>query len=349
MRTIVIHLLLIFATSVVPFAEAWSAGLDPDLAAYQEIVTRYRSGDSGAVPAVESWSGERLVATAARLWQLDERKRASSGWNSTAIAGACLLHLEVMDRHPDEPFRQALHMKVVRRHLAGLRRDPAVVSLTGRITLVLALYLQSQLKVEDLQSLFDEIGEMGASDGELLIARGAMHELLASRRLEAARQAGLVPGAERSLQEAERLLRRGLAVAPQSFDARLHLAHVVIAQGRPEEGIALLEPVLQGLREPDARYLAHLFLGQAHDLAGRRDAAAKAFSAAAAESSCGRAAVVALAHLLFREQRLDAANDVLDPALRRRAGCADPWARYDFGPVERLATLTDELRRAVRP
>jgi tetratricopeptide (TPR) repeat protein len=342
-------LVLVLATGFVPFAAARSGTLDPGLVAYHESVSRYRSGDTGAVPVIEAWSGEQLVATAAKLWRIDARERASSGWNSTAITGACLLHLEVMARHPDQPFRQALHMKIFRQHLAGLRRDPASAPLTARLTLVLALYLQSQLKVEDLHSLFDEIGDMGASDGELLLARGSMHELFASHRLEAARQAGLVPGAKPSLQEAERLLRRCLAVAPQSLGARLHLARVVIAQGRPEESVALLEPIVQASRRRDERYLAYLLLGQAHLLAGRPDAAAKAFSASVAESSCGWAAAVALAHLAFREQRFDAATDVLKPALRHPVGCADPWATYDFGPVARLATLIDELKRDVRP
>jgi len=27
----------------------------------------------------------------------------------------------------------------------------------------------------------------------------------------------------------------------------------------------------------------------------------------------------------------------------------DPWATYDFGPVAKLATLTEDLKRAVRP
>lgn len=342
-------LVLVLATVFIPCAAAASAGPDPDLAAYYEIVSRYRAGDAGAVLAIESWSRERLVATTAKLWQLDERQRASNGWNSNAIAGACLLHLEVLARHPDQPFRQALHMKIVRQHLAGLRREPASAPLAARITLVLAIYLQSQLKVEDLYSLFDEVAPAEASDDQLLLARGSMHELFASRRLDAARQAGLVPGAKPSLQEAERLLRRCLAVAPRSLGARLHLAHVVIAQGRPEEGVALLEAVLQASPQRDERYLAYLFLGQAHVLAGRPDAAAKAFSASAAESLCGRAAAVALAHLAYREQRFDVASDVLDSALRHPVGCADPWATYDFGPVARLATLTDALRRAVRP
>src|SRR6266487_3128565 len=119
-------LLLALATVLIPCAAAASAGPGPDLAAYHEIVSRYRAGDAGAVLAIESWSRERLVATAAKLWQFDERQRASNGWNSNAIAGACLLHLEVMAHHPDQPFRQALHLKIVRQHLAGLRRDPAI-------------------------------------------------------------------------------------------------------------------------------------------------------------------------------------------------------------------------------
>ena len=310
-------------------------------------MSRYRKGDDGAVPAIESWTREDLLAAAGRLWRLDERERASREWDSITIAAASLLHLRVMARHPDAPFRQALHMKIARQHLAGLRRDPAVAALTSKLTLVLAIYLQSQLKVEDLQSLFDEIPDGDGSDAGLLFGRGAMHELFASRRLAAARQAGLLPDAGQSLREAERALRRAVAASPHDLDARLHLGRVVIMQGRPEEGIKLLEPVRQApLR--DVRYLANLFLGEAHERAGRRDAAAQAFSQAAAQSSCGRAAAVARAQLAFRQSGWTAAAEVLRPALASDDGCADAWATYDFGPVERLATLTDELERTVR-
>ena len=327
----------------------WSAEVDRDLSAYGEIVTQYRAGDvTGAVQVVESWRRERLLQAAVRLWQLKEGARASRGWSTTAIAGACLLHLEVMDRHPDQPFRQALHMQILRKHLAMLRVDGAA-PLAATLSLALALSLQGQLKIEDLRSLFDELGETDVSDGPLLLARGTMYELLASRRLEAARDARLVPGAKESLQEAERFLRRCLAVASRTIEARLRLAHVVIVQGRPEEGIALLEPPLPESNEAEARYLADLFLGQAYALAGRSESAAKAFSAAAAQSPCGQAAAVALAHLAFREQRFAAAREVLDPVLRRPAGCTDPWAVYDFGQAARLPGLIDELRRAVQP
>src|SRR4051812_47472780 len=81
-------LVLLLAAGLVPLAAAPSSTLDPGLVAYQDTVSRYRSGDTGALLAIEAWSGEQLVATAARLWRIDERERASSGWTSTAITGA---------------------------------------------------------------------------------------------------------------------------------------------------------------------------------------------------------------------------------------------------------------------
>jgi len=345
MRT---RLILIAISMMCPIGRA--ADVDPDLSGYREIVGQYRSGDvAGAVRSVGSWSRPRLLKTARKLWHLKESERRRAGWDVTNISSACLLHLEVLVRHPGQPRVESLHLQVMREHLARLRRLYPLSPHTADLHLGLAMDMQGQLKLEDLQLFFDEIGGTFASHGELLQAEGTLHEVLASRRLEPARRAVLAPSTRTSLGNAERLLRQALAVAPDLAEARLRLAHVVVLQGRADEGLGLLQPVLQDPRDSEQRYLAYLFLGQAHTTSGRLELAEQAFAAAAAEGPCGQAAAIALAHLAFRDQRLDAAREILREPLKNAAGCTDPWALYDFGQVTRLTGLITELRRAFRP
>jgi hypothetical protein len=343
--------------SLVALTLAWSGPVvttthgaipDQDPAGYQEIVGQYRAGDvAAAVRRIVDWDGARLVG-AARAFAAQESSRRRDRDGIRAISAACLLHLEALARHYGRPRCEGHHLHVLRAHLARLRDLDRLSPWTADLHVALAVQLQGRLKVEDLRIFFDEVGEMLAFHGRFLLAKGTLHELLASRRLEAARRAVLVPGARTSLDRAERFLGQAVAVAPGLTEARLRLAHVVVRQGRPDDGIALLQPLLQGPLDPDTRYLGSLFLGQAHAAAGRLEPARQAF-AAAAPHPCGRAAAMALAHQDFLARRFDAARKLLDGTREASAGCDDPWARYDYGQARELPGLIAELRRAVLP
>jgi hypothetical protein len=342
-------LALAFAWSCTVVATAHGAGLDRNLAEYQEIVGQYRSGDvTGAVRRIADWDGVRLIRAAQRFSAPKDPFPQLSRDGALAVSAACLLHLDVLARSPGRPWFEGLHLQVVRTHLGRLRGQDRPSPLAADLHLALAILLARQLKVEDLESFFGEVGETFGSDGPFLLAKGTLHELLASRRLEAARRASLVPGAKTSLDRAERFLRRAMAAAPALTEARLRLAHVVVLQGRPEEGIALLQPLLPGSVDPDTRYLASLFLGQAHAAAGRRHAAKEAF-AVAATRPCGQVAAMALAHQDFLARDFAAAREALDATFEGAAGCRDPWPRYDYGQARNLPGLLDRLREAVRP
>jgi hypothetical protein len=329
---------------------ASGAGLDPDLSAYREIVHRYRSGAvAEAVASVTSWPGERLVRTARRLRSRDPAVKQIDPWDIAELDAASLLHLEVAVAHPGQRGTEALHLQIVREDLRTLRRLDPFSPLTADLHLALALYLQGQLRLEDLESFFGEIGTTLASHGRLLLAQATLHEVLASRRLAPARSARLAPGAEESLETAERVLREALAAAPRLSEARLRLGHVVVQRGRIDEGLALLHTARQESEEPTDRYFAELFTGQAQVLAGRTDLAERAFEAALAECPCGQAAAVARAHLAFRERRYDEVRDLVAAALRPADGCDDPWAFYDYGQANRLGELIGALRRDVGP
>jgi tetratricopeptide (TPR) repeat protein len=324
------------------------ADLNPDLARYHEIVSRYRSGDvDGAARSIAAWDGQRLLNAARDVWRLKQRKQELSGWDAKSLASACLLHLDVLVRVPDRRRFGALQVQILRVHLAGLRRLHGLSSITAELHLGLALYMQGQLLLEDLQAFFDEVGN-GVPHPGLLLAEGTLHEVLASRRLDMARRVRLIPSRAKSLEKAEGLLRQALAAAPDLTEARLRLAHVVALQGRPDEVTALLQVVLEGSTHADERYLASLFLGRAYAAVGQLEAARNAYAVAATECPCGQAAAVALAHAAFVERRFEAAREILANPLRPSAGCTDPWTSYDFGQAPRLPSLITELRQALR-
>ena len=339
---------LVLAATLLGPALVHATRVDPDLAAYREVVTRYRSADGGgAVDTIASWDWRRLVAIPDRLSRLSERERRLGDWDATQIVAAGLLHLEVLVRHPELGI--GLHLWVLRRHLTSLRALAPGAPLTADLHLALALHLHRELRLEDLQQVFAEAGETFASHGELLLAQGTLHEALASRRLEAARRAGLAPGAKGSLAKAERFLRQALVVAPRLTEARLRLARVVLLRGRPDEALTLLATVLRESSDPDERYLADLFRGRAHDASDRTGAAETAYAAADGGHRCGQAAAVGLSHLAYRDGRLDVAREILERRLRQPAGCPDPWSSYDRGQARRvpglIATLQDTVRR----
>jgi predicted negative regulator of RcsB-dependent stress response len=326
------------------------ADLNADVPAYQDVVRQYRAGDvAGAVRLLESWDEARLQKTVGVLWPVPKPNSTLDRRDVDDISAACLLHLDVLVRHPGQPAFEALHTQIIRGYLARLRGVDAASLLTIDLHLALAIHMEAQLKLEALQLFFDEIGGTYASQGALLLAEGRLHEVLASRRLEAARRAVLVPSSRKSLERAERLLRRALAVAPQLAEAHLRLARVSILQGRPEEGVSLLQTVLAGSRDSDTRYLAYLFIGQAQRGAGRLALAGTAFAAAAAERPCGQAAAMALAHAAFSEGRYEDARGILTTTLKRSDGCIDPWTVYDFGQAPGLPGFIAALRGALRP
>jgi predicted Zn-dependent protease len=234
---------------------------------------------------------------------------------------------------------------VIVEHLASLRASEAPSPLAAEVHWVVALYLQAALRLEDLMGHFKAMGGAFGSDARLLLAEGTLHETLASRRLEPARRAGLVPSARSSLAAAAGFLRRADAQAPGQDEARVRLAHVLIQQGNAAEAVTVLDSVLTSASSPSTRYLARMHIGRVHADASRLEDARRAFTAAHDELPCAQSALVALAHLGLLDGQPAGARALLDPSLGDSEGCRDPWAFYDFGQEASLEDVIVELRR----
>ena len=337
-----------FLAASLPTTAGAGARQDRDALEYREIVGRYRAGDfAAATRLVASWKSQRLLDAVRRVRQRHHRDRGIPEWDEGRIAAACLLHLELLGRQPENVAAANLHLWAVREHLEWLRDSHVPSARAADLHWALALYLQATLRLEDLGLYFEEMGDSFKSDGRLLLAEGTLHETLASRRLEAARKAALVPSAKSSLESAAGFLRAAAAVAPDRDEARLRLAHVLILQGRRADGLELLEAVLRDTTAPAARYLAHMFMGQVQAAQNRAVDAARSFGAAHDDLPCAQSAAVALAHRAMLEGRNADARAVLDLPLNGAGRCEDPWARYDFGQAGELDGLIDVLRRQV--
>jgi tetratricopeptide (TPR) repeat protein len=145
--------------------------------------------------------------------------------------------------------------------------------------------------------------------------------------------------------EAAGLFEKALARDPRHPEAHLRLGRLELLLGRSEEGLTKLQWVTEHARELDLVYLAHLFLGRAHEEAGQLDAALASYRAALAVDPGGQAASVATSHALHARGELAAAAEILEQGLaaRRRRRTPDAWWSYPEGRPGQLPALMAQL------
>jgi tetratricopeptide (TPR) repeat protein len=199
-------------------------------------------------------------------------------------------------------------------------------------------------------------------DVGLLVAAGALHELIASPRLVPAstqvKRGVRIPTAELTLlterrrdgwRIAEKLYRHASVLDPECAEAHLRLGWVLFLSGRSD---AALSELALAERSPDRRirYLASLFRGGVRAAAGKwTDAVAAYRNAAAVYPNC-LAAAVGLSHAIRRSGDMANASETMASALAddRRTPCHDPWWDYPLGAFHERGRLLDELRGEIR-
>jgi tetratricopeptide (TPR) repeat protein len=145
----------------------------------------------------------------------------------------------------------------------------------------------------------------------------------------------------RQLRSAEEWLRKSVASDPSLPEARLRLARVLTVRGKVDEAQAQLADIRTD--DPNYRYLAELFLGQARERAGDPQGAAAAYARAVALVEWPQAARVAAAHVAFGSGRRAEAAAVLTQSLAARPDAVDPWSAYVRG---QWWYLQNRIRRA---
>ena len=173
------------------------------------------------------------------------------------------------------------------------------------------------------------------NDPELRLALGVTHE-------KAARLG--IADAERSLREARLELTRVLEARPEHAMARVHLGRVLWRIGFTEEAQRTLETVATEGGEGASRYLALVFLGQAHQRAGRGDAAVATFQRALELEPNGQAAALGLAHALLVRGDTARAAAAAERALSGERSSPDPYRDYNAENARGAPALFDTLR-----
>jgi tetratricopeptide (TPR) repeat protein len=174
-------------------------------------------------------------------------------------------------------------------------------------------------------------------DPVLLLYAGALHEVMASARVQSVPFSHPVPGwnvsppsPESEWRQAERRLREAIGERGP-LEASVRLGHVLVRLARYEEAVAVLERAAPDLVEQRLQYLCALFLGTAEGALGHREQAQRALEGATRLFPSAQSALMALADVSWRAGNRPAALDALRrlrglPADRRTR--EDPWTDY---------------------
>jgi tetratricopeptide (TPR) repeat protein len=323
-------------------AAAWLSIVAPSSArgappAYGALVEQYRSGDAdAAVAALIAWNGARL-AREARPGRLPE--------DPAMRAAAIALHTEVAIRETSTP-RAPVHLEIARSGVAGL--NPSLDTQPfRRAWYVLTIdYLIHWAALVRAGAIVNQIPRDIAGAPETRIAVGLYHETLADA-------ASTVRVAVRERTSAARHYRDALSASPRLVEARLRLGRILVLLNQTDEAIAELDHVSAETADPVVNYLAKLFLGEAHERAGRMDEAIECYRLAIELVPDGQAADVALGRALLVAGRREAAAEVAGRLLDRgRAESLrperDPWWTYRRGLLSPLDLGLARMREAVR-
>ena len=335
---------------------------------YCALVDRYRAGDRAAIEiAGRDWPPSRVEPIVAfftrKISSLGVKEGPLEQIGVKTMLGTAMLETELAIEFPSS---RVPTFEVPRRLLA-LSDDRAVTrGFRQQWYLAVAGHLQGQGQLLQAVHHADDAVATFPDEVDLVVAAGALHELLAAPQLAAptptrVRRGGTtvpVPTADLELMAArkrdglkiaEKFYRHAIAVDPACAEAHLRLGRVLFLSGRPDA--AMSELALSG-RSTDRRirYLASMFTGAVRAASNQWADAVAAYRDAGARYPNCLAAAVALSHTLRRSGDLSAASDTMDSALAndRRAPCNDPWWDYPLGPFYQRDRLLDELRRAIR-
>lgn len=229
-------------------------------------------------------------------------------------------------------------------------------------------------RVPEAVRLFDALIERHPGDAEAHLARGRANETglfflslvarprradqgeLTSAGFDTFRyqrsRAGspLVAGTAAYRRAANESFRRALEIEPGLVEARLRLGRVLALDGKTDEAVRELRAVASG-PSPEARYLAHLFLGRIEDEGGDTEGATAHARAAVALRPRWQSGRLALAVLLRRagraeEASAEAARAVVVPD---EPSGEDGWLLYNVAAHDRAAAALEALRGMVRP
>jgi hypothetical protein len=308
---------------------------------------RARGDPNGILKRGAMLHADVMMSGAARLERFSSARAASRASTSASIAVLGL------DGQHESFAAVPAHWPFARWLLRWIDPDPAAddyVRLWYRAT---ASYLLQSNQWGDVDRHLRDARTRLTPDANVHLDSGCLYEAYASPRAQAmvadARRRGtrvdlLEPDA--NLRLAEVHYKQALALDPTLIEARVRLARVRVALGRPGEAVAELERASIASTDPVVRYFAVLFLGEAHDALGASEAARAAYARAAALYPLSQAPHLALS-LLAREA---GDREAAQATLRGFLGAPspdrvrhEPWWTYNIGSGRHIRRLVLKL------
>jgi VWFA-related protein len=319
-----------------------SLNVPPGPAGYRQLVTAYASSPGPAVAALAGWPQE-VRRSAVQSF----RQEMSREMQGKALLAAALLHTEAGDL-------------VTARDLIDLVKDPEA---KRRWLLVAGHRFQNASRLEEAAKLYEEGLKLDAKDAGLHLALGSVEEIRATLGLVSPVLGRDAPPAgsesltrfqgqaerERFARLAHDHYRAALAAEPGLMEARLRLGRVLHRLGRSDDAIEQLVQVVAAKPEPRVLVLAHLFLGNVHEGAGRLPQAVQQYRKALEADARSQTAALALSHALGRSGERSESAEVMRSALapgRRSTG--DAWLLYHIGLPTLYESTLQQLREKAR-
>ena len=267
-----------------------------------------------------------------------------------------------------------VHWEVGRSLLAEIRPNPSAdetVRLWYRAT---SAYLQTHHAFVYAEPHLKQARRMFPADADILLYSGSVHETYAAPATQATvgpgttterrlrgdfgglmyrpiLPASVVRSAGEELQQAESFFRQALKSAPDLTEPRIRLGRVLEQLEHPQEAVTELRQAAAGTQNELLEYYANLFLGQAEQALGHREAARDAFQRAAMLYPRAQSPRLALSQLARRSGDRSGALGAIQEVLTLPSDETkreDPWWRYNDTHVPDADTLLEELRKRFR-
>ncbi len=320
---------------------------------YLDLLHRYARGErTEAVAALGEWSEGGLlkqvgIVEDARI-AAERCPKCPNPLAGVPLRVAAMLHADRDKVEKPEPVgREELprcpgaHARIAGRYAAVLARDSATRDFARRFFLTTALLWQHRACFDDALLQARAGIELFPRDAELLLTAGCVLEEKAFLTTVSSRDA--FPSAlalpQEWFKDARRDLADAVAIDPDLVLARVRLGRVLWRLGQPEPAREALEAAVARAREPDHRYLAHLFLGRIHEDAQRLDQALSEYRRAAEVYPEGQSAAVALSHALQLTGDMEGSRQVLAGGLSDHLRTGDAYSGYLAGntaPADRM-------------
>lgn len=322
-------------------------------ARYAAAVEAHAACDDAALAWVASL-GEKALAAEASAGGV-------AAWPRTTVASAVVLHARIaasLWRAGAAGWRA--HLEHARRLAARLDPRPAVHGwLAAWFSLAASQYLAAG-DAHQAGELLDAVPRPLRREPLVLLARGALHEYLATDRLAPAERSQIdgasplnSPSAvaddqRHHLERAARVYDELLAAHAEEVEAAVRLARVHLALGQPDRAAAALRRSPRDTSGPPSplEYYAELVAGRVYEAHGQLAQAEAAYRNAATRFPAAQRPALALARLYVRGGAGGAARDEIERLLARSDGdtnAEDPWAVYYAGQYWRTATLLQNM------